>query len=931
MDSRTELSPLETIKGAGEGLLASVITTFNAYLPFYEQVILPKLRAGGARHNLVLMDASEFTRLMAEPDTAPRLAGRGYTLVPITGGGSASSSPGAFHPKLMLLLGKNKAILHVGSHNLTLSGFSHNAEMTALLSESGGEVNTFSEIAQAWQATRHWVQREHLRLPPQVAHAVQATERVVPWLGRLRTTVERTGLTATRLLIQGEGTPSLWDQVEPHLNVPSRFSSAVVVGAFFDRRLAVLKKLEHTLPGVPLRIAIQPGTVHLPCTNGLAAGFDWRDASHLRFAIEEADSDEAAPYLHAKAVWLQGRRAEDDLLLVGSANPSAPAWLSSGGVRNDEVMVLLHGTEARTAAQGLGLAAVSRLPVVTAEVLRRAIARSGEVNEQRIGGDAEQDQQDALLSGACVCAWVDNELRIRASTLPALPTSVTLIDVSGEMIGHAVNLRRRDEDHVADMPESVQIAHVCRVRYAMPSRADILAVVHRVADIEDLSRSGAQQALRTALDGIETDGSDLSALVAVVERAIFSNIDTELPQPGKGLPGRESKSRDQGPDPSRPDSLVVPMKEMRAPRTPGLRPRLLAAGSDLAHLLDVLFRGLRIESAEAADPPRDPDHGDTDPGQGPHPDPRLPQVQSTDDAAIADLCRKKVRSLVKRAVRVVDEAVKLAGPDQPEDPRRWWGALVKLTAVMALLRELRVVEQLPRWRAVYAQLVDQDALIDLLFGVMSALFGRDTTLVRRVYETLGGEHFEELARLKGLLLWLAWESEVKLVTSFSQMDEHDVLLEKVQDKSVLLEIAQYLPGDELSLKEARQSILRCASAAKRVSAARWLEQIELWCQGVDELLLHGRGKPKLPGDTCVGDLAFVNGQPHVRVVCAKDRQYVSLVDWGAEDAAIVFASDRVMGLELALLQQTSSQPQRGGSICERDRCVSSSPDARGIT
>lgn len=51
----------------------------------------------------------------------------------------------------------------------------------------------------------------------------------------------------------------------------------------------------------------------------------------------------------------------------------------------------------------------------------------------------------------------------------------------------------------------------------------------------------------------------------------------------------------------------------------------------------------------------------------------------------------------------------------------------------------------------------------------------------------------------------------------------------------------------------------------------------------------------------MGDLAFVNSQPHVRVVCAKDRQSVSLVDWGAEDVAIVFASDRVMGLELALL------------------------------
>lgn len=544
---------------------------------------------------------------------------------------------------------------------------------------------------------------------------------------------------------------------------------------------------------------------------------------------------------------------------------------------------------------------VSRLPLLTPDALRQAIARSAEIDRQLKERDGVQDLEDAPLSGACVCGLVGNELRIRASALPAPPTSVTLIDVAGEAIARAVNLRHRDEDHVADVQESVQVAHVCWVRYAMQGRADVLAVVHRVADIDELSRTGAQQALRTALDGIETDGSDLSALVAVVERAIFSDIDAELPQPGKGLPGRESNSRDRGSDPSRPDSLVVPMKEMRAPRTPGSQPRLLAAGSDLAHLLDVLFRGLCIESAESADPPRDPDHGDGETDQDAPPDLRKPQVQRTDDAAIAELCRKKVRSLVRRAVRVVDDAVKLEGPDQPDDPRRWWGALVKLTAVMALLRELRVVEQLPRWRSVYAQLVDREALIELLFGVMSALFGRDTKLMRRAHEALGGEHFEELARLKGLLLWLAWECEVKLATTFSQMDEHEVLLGKVRDKSLLLEIAQCLPGDELALKEVRQSVLRCASVVKRVSAARWLEQIEGCCRGVDELLLHGSGRPKRPEDTDVGDLAFVNSQPHVRVVCAKDRQFVSLVDWGSEDAAIVFASDRVTGLQLALL------------------------------
>lgn len=99
------------------GYEASLITTFNAYIPFYEDVVLRRLVNAGVRHNVLMMDYSQYAHsLQVQP---PRLAGRYYSLLPM-------KTSGAFHAKIILLLGKKKGLLFIGSHNLTLVGFGFN-------------------------------------------------------------------------------------------------------------------------------------------------------------------------------------------------------------------------------------------------------------------------------------------------------------------------------------------------------------------------------------------------------------------------------------------------------------------------------------------------------------------------------------------------------------------------------------------------------------------------------------------------------------------------------------------------------------------------------------------------------------------------------------------------------------------------------------
>ncbi len=112
------------------GFQASVISTYCCYFPFYEEVVLRRLLDRGCTNNILLVDAGLCAQAFASEDTRPRRAGRDYTLVPV-------QLRGAFHPKLIVALGKSKGALFVGSHNATLAGFGLNDEITNEFRTSG--------------------------------------------------------------------------------------------------------------------------------------------------------------------------------------------------------------------------------------------------------------------------------------------------------------------------------------------------------------------------------------------------------------------------------------------------------------------------------------------------------------------------------------------------------------------------------------------------------------------------------------------------------------------------------------------------------------------------------------------------------------------------------------------------------------------------
>jgi hypothetical protein len=124
-------SPLECIEGSYEH---AVFCTYSINLRFFEEWMLPLLRASGVRNITVLADEAQLG--VALTDRSLRSIGRSYHVV------SVRLGPGAFHPKLFLLAGEAGARACVTSANLTVDGQLRNVEGAIALDSSVREHRT---------------------------------------------------------------------------------------------------------------------------------------------------------------------------------------------------------------------------------------------------------------------------------------------------------------------------------------------------------------------------------------------------------------------------------------------------------------------------------------------------------------------------------------------------------------------------------------------------------------------------------------------------------------------------------------------------------------------------------------------------------------------------------------------------------------------
>lgn len=337
-----------------------LVLTYTASLEFFERFVLSDARALGA----LVTVFSDAAMVRADP-VVVRRAGVQYL------DSRVICPDGAFHPKLLVVVGDGQARIAIGSGNLTMAGWYGNAETwTVLRGDQDGGPATLREVARFLLALA----------ASEVASSKLGNEAL------MRVAHELDELPAD------QPGPTLLHSVEEPIIAQLRPPSEAVeqlalYSPFHDAQLAGVNALLDLLAPGSWTVFVQPDTVvDGPALEELAEERGGRVAWIERRPTQEDGSRVADErYWHGKlAQWTSA--AGTTWALTGSPNLSRPALLAPvGGGGNCELALLSQVAHDLTPAEGEapagGLALLERPGIGTegrpGPVLISAVAAAG--------------------------------------------------------------------------------------------------------------------------------------------------------------------------------------------------------------------------------------------------------------------------------------------------------------------------------------------------------------------------------------------------------------------------------------------------------------------------------------------------------------------------------------------------------------------------
>jgi hypothetical protein len=827
------------------GYEASLITTFNAYLPFYEDVVLRRLMNAGMRHNVLVMDANQYSdALQTHP---PKFAGRQYTLAPL-------AMPGAFHPKLIFLTGKKKGLIIVGSHNMTLSGFGFNRELTNVVKIEGGQdLAGISIAASAWQALIDWIDASRKPLPAQILEMIHKFQDFAPWLD-LNANTPPGNVT---LLAGVPGKPALWDQLKAQIT--SEVTAVSLAGAFFDSRLSFIKRLQSELAPEKLNVAVDPETVQMPVKEMDIPGINFVRANQLGATSDSENT--SAGYLHAKGLYFKSEQGES-IFVSGSANPSTPAWLDEQGSGNAELMLLRRGEDTDQLALDLGFTEIESMPQLLGED-RLKIAETWD--------SRSSDSQTTRRSGMAVVE--DGQIFIDVGEMaPISKPTITLIGVDDLEIAQVTDIPLKPGKGISSFsPE--QLSKGMLIRLSEGTYQPIDCLLHHAGLVAEQSRTGVQRRFKEALLSLETDTPDIALLIDCIDKIVFS--DSKSGQQGqsrfKVRSGEDPETEDSG-----PSTLAINVEDTKKKLT---KKRLDYAG-DFGFLLDALLYHLRVQGDKTVESldlrgrneEEQVDSDDDDEGTTLPPQKRL---------ELLDLCHAKVRLVVTRMIHQFQAYSdgKLTLDD----------VLVRLLGVLAVMRELRRCDGRVVWIDKGKTTVPAKERLRLFEETLFTLFEGESSLLR--LEAMGDDfkHSDDVARLKGLLVWLAWDCGLSIDYHAGFMESPEKQDTRLKRNAMMLALAQSIESDSVVIDEARQSIGSLSTS--ELDWLKGLQQLMLQCDSVklgDPSITWAENTDAKPGDIAV-HTKLKNWD--LRIVSANAGSQITLINLNRKKETKAFTSD----------------------------------------
>ncbi len=768
-----KLSILDELKKGGYE--ASLITTFNAYLPFYEDVVLRKLISSGVRHNVLLIDSGQCALSIAQHP--PRLAGRHYSLIPMI-------SSGVFHPKVILMVGKNKGILIIGSHNLTLSGFGFNREITNYIRLENREDNeAITLLTDAWRQIQGWINLQKNYLPDHIIEMVKKIEGFAPWIKR----GNKQDIDGFSVISTQYKEPPLWDKLK-HL-IGGKVRQVIVTGAFFDSQLEFVRRVKEDLQPENIFIGIEPSTVQLPGGLKNIKGVTVVNCSKL--GAKENSDKENVGYLHAKSIVII---TEDGkvYLATGSANPSAPAWFADDSSANTEIMMLRSDNNTAKDMKEIGLSLIPSLPKLTDQ--------DWELTETNWQSGKKDRKRESTKIGIAIAS--DECISFKLDISPIEPS------IDCEVLDLNKNLLTTIKADLIDGMYKLTFSDSLRnqasyLQIYLESGATLSYIVHHENMIKAQAQTGTQRRFREALDSLNTDTPDLTTLISCIDKIIFrketdeNKSDNKIKVRKSGKENNESETEVNHP-------LSIDISETQKTR----KKYRLRLSDNLTYLLDVLIYHLRLD-VDIEKPMESLDEkGRTEEEQIGAEDDEEHVIEDLSQEKIAlktlAFCHSKIHTLIGRMINQLDNLKKRKVTFDD--------AVVRLTGVLAFLRHLRGFDGKVFWIRQGQSSFPLKERRRLFDAVIRNLFEGDNSILFPNEDNKYIIESDEISRLKGLIVWLAWDCGLTLKTEKKFIETPEDRDIRIINYAKMIALAQLINNDNLVINEANQSIAPLCSS-----------------------------------------------------------------------------------------------------------------------
>ncbi|MCI0663876.1 MAG: hypothetical protein L0220_22700, partial [Acidobacteria bacterium] len=592
-----------------------------------------------------------------------------------------------------------------------------------------------------------------------------------------------------------------------------RARQITVVGPFFDPDLEFLRKLEKEYAPKDMVIGIDP----------FRTGITRRARRILPRAkfVHVKRLGLGNKYVHAKAVLFESSGGEE-ILVTGSANPSRAAWLASDK-RNAEAVVIQSGRRGRSPASTVGLTNLAAEAELSAEDWERISETS-----------PDDDSGDADRRLPLIAFTTDDGFEIAG--LSAGKESVDEIRVltgAGASLGICTNLEFDCDRISAKIGDGEKKANAAILELCSGPAVIAYAIVHHLKELQNNGGTDAQRAFQRSLATLNTDSPMLEEVIRIVNKVIFEDFDEAAIKSQKGKSEQSREPSDDSDDISEFEVSIAETKKAK-------KRKRYYAGGDLGLIINALIynlgAGLRAggESSDLISRSEEELINSEDE--------ELVRKRNDDGRAMAELCRRKVKTLLRRMIRQFEMAF--------EEGTNYLRPILQLAAVLGVINFLRNQAETAAWVPRREGLLPIEAMQNLFNECSWYLYSRQSGFLEEAIVKLGGADCREISVVRGLLMWLAWESGLDIETVLSG-DDDDEIYSRLLGVEQLLHLAPDVLGDDEAVEIARQAIARPDLLDKYKG---WLARHQSWSEKIVELNRNPENVVALRREPELGDV-----------------------------------------------------------------------------